>query len=80
MKARTKKYLFDPDSATFEPNNLIVKGYNDRPKPCPIRRCQGMVMPTMNVNVGVCEKCKTRIPWRYYDVRRPRGIIFIKSS
>jgi len=42
---------------------FTLKRYNDKPKPCPEKRCRGMVRPTWNCNVGKCDTCGERYAW-----------------
>jgi len=46
---------------------FTLKGYNDKPKPCLKKGCTGEVCPTWNANVGVCNKCKSRVSWSDYE-------------
>ena len=51
--------------------SFTVPGYNDKSKPCPKPRCKGIVKPTWNANVGACDICKSRVPWRAFNRRVP---------
>ena len=42
---------------------FTMEGYNDRAKPCPKKKCKGMVQPTWNANVGKCDACGERFGW-----------------
>jgi len=52
----TKEYPLEPDAFTWE-------NFNDRPKPCPKKKCDGMVEPTWNANIGECNKCGEKVAW-----------------
>lgn len=53
--------------ASPTPNAFTVVGYNDGPKPCPEKGCEGQVQPTANANVGECNKCGTTHSWSDLD-------------
>lgn len=44
-------------------SDFTFKGYNDKPKKCPHKRCKGVVRPTWNADMGKCDKCSRRVPW-----------------
>ncbi len=44
-------------------SDFTFKGYNDKLKKCPYKRCKGMVRPTWNANVGKCDKCSRQVRW-----------------
>jgi len=45
---------------------FTMKGYNDQPKPCLDPKCNGMVLPTYNANVGKCNECCQDFGWNGY--------------
>ena len=56
-------------------SDFTVEGYNDQPKPCQERtvkgrKCSGTVRPTVNADMGRCDRCQAHVPWtalRYID-------------
>lgn len=54
-KAKTKEHKPTGD--------FTIKGFNDKPKPCPEAHCSGKVRPTWNANVGECDSCGGRYAW-----------------
>lgn len=63
------------------PSDFTVEGYNDKPKPCQEqtvkgRKCAGTVRPTMNADMGRCDRCQTRVPWtalQYVEAEEAAG-------
>lgn len=45
---------------------FTLPGYNDAPQPCLEKRCEGLVEPTFNANVGQCNSCETTYNWGHY--------------
>lgn len=50
-------------SMTKKKSRFERKGYNDRAKPCPFGNCKGKIKPTLNANVGKCDRCGKTISW-----------------
>ncbi|MFH0948929.1 MAG: hypothetical protein V1802_00400 [Candidatus Aenigmatarchaeota archaeon] len=50
----------------LESSAFTIKEYNDRPRFCLTKNCDGTVYPTVNANVGECDTCHERIPWSRY--------------
>jgi hypothetical protein len=42
---------------------FTIVGYNDSPKPCPKKGCEGQIQPTANANIGECDTCGTTHAW-----------------
>lgn len=52
----------ESDSPQPEDDAFTFPGLNDTAKPCP-EGCGGLVQPTINANVGECDKCGTKYSW-----------------
>ena len=48
-----------------------VEGYNDQPKPCLNKDCEGMVRPTYSPNVGRCGVCSEQFGWSQFQRTPP---------
>ncbi len=60
--------------------DFTLKGYNDRPKPCPRRRCRGKVEPTWNANVGRCNTCGEQFTWSLFLEKAESRKLLVKHD
>lgn len=61
-----ERHSFDVNYPLAE-ESFTLENYNDRPKPCPGKKCAGVVYPTGNANVGKCHLCRKEVSWSHWE-------------
>lgn len=51
---------------TQKANAFTIEGYNDQSKPCLKDGCKGQLEPTVNANLGRCNKCGEFFSWSHF--------------